>query len=75
MVQGALLLPRLAHPGEMAAWALAVAAFAWFLWAEIQWFARRLHLSPIPVLVTAGMSIGAGLAAALLIAVLIALAI
>lgn len=43
MLQGALLLPRLPGPGQPAAVMLALAALAWFLWAQTQWVARRLQ--------------------------------
>ncbi|WP_164157255.1 hypothetical protein [Sandarakinorhabdus rubra] len=43
MLQGALLLYRLPDFGLPASAALSVAAIGWFLWAQTQWVARRLH--------------------------------
>ncbi|MFM9979231.1 MAG: hypothetical protein ACKVOP_14450 [Sphingomonadaceae bacterium] len=75
MVQGALLANRIPAVGGIAASVLAAAGLAWFLWAQSQWFGRRLALPPLPAFRAAATAVTFALAIALAVAILVALAV
>jgi len=72
MAQGSLLLNRVPTGGALAASVLALTGLVWFLWAQSQWFGRRLALGRFQAFRAASVAVSFALAISLGVAIAVA---